>query len=119
MVEVLRAHRVRRAAHRLVAGAAWTDLDIVVCTGTGALIDPTNARKALQKAAQRAKVGKVTPYTLRHTCASWMSERGARLEMIGDVLGHDPRITQVIYRHSVTPTVRGTAEVLEDIWEAM
>jgi hypothetical protein len=48
-----------------------------------------------------------------------MSERGVRLEVIGDALGHDPRVTQVVYRHAVTPTVRATADVLEDIWEAI
>lgn len=40
-VERLRRHRKEQNERRLLLGAAWTDLDLVVDGGTGEHLDPT------------------------------------------------------------------------------
>lgn len=54
---------------------------------------------------QRPRDGK-SPHSLRHTCASDMAERGARLEQIQHTLGHANPATTQIYTLGVTPELR-------------
>ncbi len=41
----------------------------------------------------------VTPYTLRHTCASLLARQGVHPTVAADVLGHDPAIYLRTYAH--------------------
>jgi integrase len=42
----------------------------------------------------------VTPHTLRHTCGTWLAQRGVPLDKIGGWLGHtDARTTQLYAHH--------------------
>lgn len=54
---------------------------------------------------QRPRDGK-SPHSLRHTCASDMADRGARLEQIQQTLGHANPATTQIYTLGVTPDLR-------------
>ena len=48
----------------------------------------------IARAAERAKLGRVHPYMLRHSCGFSLANRGHDLRMIRDYLGHrDPRHT--------------------------
>ena len=42
---------------------------------------------------------KVTPHTLRHTCGSWLAQRGVDLFKIGRWLGHSAAKTTELYAH--------------------
>lgn len=119
MIRILRNHRSRQVQERLAAPADWNRLDLVFCTPLGNPVDPSNARRALKAVAERASVGRLRVYDLRHTFASLMSNEGVRVEIIGDALGHDgTRMTQQVYRHPVTPTVSATADAMEHLFGA-
>jgi integrase len=56
--------------------------------------------KGFHAACLRAGLEGVTPHTLRHTCATWMAQRGVDLHQIGGWLGHsDPRTTHLYAHH--------------------
>lgn len=62
-------------------------------------------KKALRSACQRAGIDleakRITPYSLRHTCATLLAEAGLRDTSIAKILRHsDPRMVQQRYDHS-------------------
>lgn len=50
-------------------------------------------------ACKRAGLAGVTPHTLRHTCGTWMAQRGVPLHMIGGWLAHTDSRTTELYAH--------------------
>jgi len=50
-------------------------------------------------ALRRAGLGGVVPHTLRHTCGTWMAQRGVPLHQIGGWLGHSDTRTTELYAH--------------------
>lgn len=50
-------------------------------------------------ACKRAGLSGVTPHTLRHTCGTWMAQRGVPLHLIGGWLGHTDTRTTELYAH--------------------
>ncbi|WP_288804547.1 site-specific integrase [uncultured Novosphingobium sp.] len=51
-------------------------------------------------ACKRAGLVGVSPHVLRHTCGTWMAQRGVPLHLIGGWLGHaDARTTQLYAHH--------------------
>ncbi|MCP4967707.1 MAG: site-specific integrase [bacterium] len=117
--DLLRGHRTRQVADRLEVGSAWSNADDLVFTNAlGGPIDPANLRRTFRKMTEGANLGHWHPHELRHSTASILSASGVPLEEVADVLGHDgTRMTSLVYRHAVTPTVEaGTrmGEILSD-----
>lgn len=50
-------------------------------------------------ACKRAGLVEVSPHTLRHTCGTWMAQRGVPLRDIGGWLGHTDARTTELYAH--------------------
>lgn len=50
-------------------------------------------------ACKRAGLVGVSPHTLRHTCGTWMAQRGVPLHDIGGWLGHSDGRTTELYAH--------------------
>ena len=62
--------------------------------------DTNNIEKTLRRACQRVNVEPFTPHQLRHFYATEMLRKGAKLEVVGRILGHSSiGITVDIYRH--------------------
>jgi integrase len=119
MIRILRNHRSRQVQERLAAPADWNHLDLVFCTPLGNPVDPSNARTALKGVAERASIGRLRVYDLRHTCSSLMSDAGVRVEIIGDVFGHDgTRMQQQVYRHRGTESIRAATLAMEHLFGA-
>jgi integrase/recombinase XerD len=61
---------------------------------------PSNIEKTLRRACIRAKVEPFTPHQLRHFYATESLRKGAKLEVVGRILGHSSiGITADCYRH--------------------
>jgi integrase len=121
VVDALRAWRHDQRLERLAAGrlwgiGGWSDTDLVFTTTAGTPIDPSNLRTRFQRACDAAKVGRWTPYELRHSATSLLSAAGVPLEQIADLLGHTgTRMAAQVYRHQVTPTVEAAAAPMQTI----
>lgn len=50
-------------------------------------------------ACKRAGIAGVSPHVLRHTCGTWMAQRGVPLHKIGGWLGHSDARTTELYAH--------------------
>lgn len=59
-----------------------------------------SVKRAFAGARERAGLGTdVLPYTLRHTCGTWMAQAGVDLWLIGGWLGHSQARTTELYLH--------------------
>ncbi|MAN75998.1 MAG: integrase [Rhizobiales bacterium] len=58
----------------------------------------------------------VIPHTLRHTCATWLSQRGASMADAAGYLGMSQEVFERVYRHH-SPTLRIAGFVNPPIWE--
>lgn len=56
-------------------------------------------RSALTNACKRAAIDRITPHVLRHTCASWLVQRGVPLYSVRVMLGHSTISVTERYAH--------------------
>ena len=105
-VAALRRHSKMQATERLRAGARWVDLDLVFPTSIGTPTNPSNLRRDVAELTEAAGIGTWTPYALRHSAGSLLSDADVPLERIADLFGHtDTRMLERVYRHPVKATV--------------
>lgn len=85
----------------------WHDAHgLAFTTRSGHPIDAANLRWLVREVAKDAKVGQLSPYDLRHSATSILSERGVRNEQLADLLGHvDTRMVERHYRHRLGTSV--------------
>lgn len=85
-----------------------TDLGYVVHDGGARIKDiggawdgvASGGQGSFGGACKRAGLAQVTPHALRHTCGTWMAQRGVPVHLIGGWLGHtDARTTQLYAHH--------------------
>ena len=113
-VETLRAHRVRQAEERLIAGSLWQDHGLVFPSRVGTLLDPRNALRGLQAVSDAAGLGQVKIHTLRHTCASLLLAQGVHPRVVMETLGHSGiAITMDVYSHVMPQQQREAADRME------
>ena len=61
---------------------------------------PTQSMKtSYTTACKSAKLGHTKIHTMRHTCASWMVQRGVSIEKVNEVLRHSDIKTTMRYAH--------------------
>jgi len=106
-----RGNRALKMPPRLVAAfsrlSRGTPTDLVFPTRTGNLRDPAAARQRLARLSRHAGIDPpVTPYELRHTAASLLSDSGVPIEVLADLLGHtSTQMLESVYRHRVRKVV--------------
>lgn len=77
-------------------------------------INERTVQKAVRKAAADAGLGKrVTPHTLRHSCATHLLERGTSVRHIQELLGHKKIGTTLIYTRVSPQSVAGVVSPLD------
>lgn len=83
---------------------------------SGQPLDSANLRRLVSDVADRAGIGKVTPYDLRHSATSLLSQAGVRNEELADLLGHvDTRMVERHYRHRLDESVTVAAEPMQKL----
>ena len=119
VVEALRAHKVKQAEDRLLAGALWQDHGLVFASAVGTPLDPSHVRRAFRNVCDTAGIGmNWSPRELRHTFVSIMSEQGVPVEEIARLVGHSTTATtEAVYRRELRPVISTGAEVMDTIFK--
>jgi integrase len=101
VVRALNEHRKRQAAERLAAGKYWIDDDLIFCNEIGEPLRQGVTRTAFAKVRAAAKLPEaMTPYGLRHSCATLLLEKGMALKVVSERLGHSTiTLTGDTYSH--------------------
>ncbi|GAA2159082.1 MULTISPECIES: tyrosine-type recombinase/integrase [Glycomyces] len=114
-VEILTDHQVRQQKWRARHG--WKSSGIVYVFGTRCDTVPMAevVRQQFKDVVADAGIaGSWTPRDLRHTFVSIMSERGASVELIADLVGHkDLATTWTVYRHQLRPVITEGADLMD------
>lgn len=76
----------------------------------------SSIKTAFRKAAKRAGLQGVSPYTLRHTGATLLAGAGVSLWEIGGMLGHSHQRTTEIYAKHTPEYLAGAAKGLDDLF---
>lgn len=71
-----------------------------------------DVRTAMVNACKRAGIEPVTPHLLRHTCASWLVQRGVPLYSVRSMLGHSTVAVTERYAHLAPEHLRECVEAL-------
>ena len=125
VVAMLKAHKAEQAAERLHAGNQWAPQHahtasrcrdaLIFATELGGPVDPRNALRTIELAAEKAGVGTVGVHTLRHSAAVAWLEAGVHIKAVADLLGHSSiAITGDVYGHTSDDTARAAVEGLTD-----
>jgi integrase len=115
--QALRGHRVAQAEERLVLGQTWPPewRDLVFIT-SDMPIDESNGRRELAAIAQKAGIGSVSRYDLRHSACSLLSFYGVPNDRIADIFGHaTTRMVDEVYRHPVAGVLRDGVVPMEGL----
>ncbi len=111
-MKALAAHRTGQLEERLVAGPAWTDLDLVVTTRGGNYVEPRNFDAILDRLIARAALPRLTSHGLRHTAATLMVRDATdigELRAVADILGHSPDMLMKVYAHTLPESLLSVA----------
>lgn len=111
----LKAHKADQGKERLEAGPDWSNLDLIFCDSKGGPLDRRNLANKHLKKILKATAEKLHPskkgeaykrilgcslYSLRHTSATTLIERGVNLRTVSERLGHkDVETTLSVYVH--------------------
>jgi integrase len=96
----LQHHHDRQVLERRKAMDLWTDQDLVFCTETGELLDPSAIHKALTRCLKAAGLPAIRVHDLRHTCATLLLGKGVHPKMVQELLGHSSiMLTLNTYSH--------------------
>jgi integrase len=103
LLDVLRQHRRRQIAERLLAGPAWVDHGLVFCSQSGTPLLSGGLLRTFRVLLARA--GLPTSYCvhdLRHTAVSSLLVAGVPLAEVAQLAGHaSPAITSALYAHAI------------------
>jgi integrase len=86
-----------------------TDLGFVINEHGGRIRD---VKRGFATACRKAGLKDVSPHVLRHTCATWLMQKGVRLWDAAGFLGMTPETLERVYGHHHPDFLRSAAEAL-------
>ena len=101
MVRDLLQHRKTQAQQVLKLGPDYArELDLVFANELGLPHNLRNlTRRHFDPILKRAKLGRASTYTLRHSHASQLAAEGVHTVVVSQRLGNTPRTTLEVYTH--------------------
>jgi integrase len=110
MLDSLKQHRARQAEERLRMGGLYADRGVVFANRKGEPLNYTvTVRRHFKPVVRALGFDTLTPYGLRHTCASIIMKAGTPPHVVSETLGHaNVKITLDTYSH-VLPGMQETA----------
>jgi integrase len=113
VVRLLKAQRKAQRLERVRAGNQWVQTGHVFTTQRGRPVEPRNLFRALETAADKAKLEDIGLHTLRHSAATAWLEAGVSLKAVSELLGHASiGITADCYGHVTEATSRAAMDAL-------
>src|SRR5687767_4883410 len=108
IVRELGHHKARQAQTRLKMGGDYQTLDLVFATATGGPLHSENlATRNFRTISERAGLPRsVTPYTLRHTCATLLLMAGENPKVVSERLGHSSIVLTLDTYSRVLPSMQ-------------
>jgi integrase len=117
-VSALRAHKVRQAEDRLLAGSRWRGepWGLVFTSTVGTPLDGTAVTHRFQRLLASAGLPKQRFHDLRHAAASYMLAGHVPMRVVMETLGHsDIRLTANTYSHLAPALAREAADRMDDL----
>jgi len=113
----LKAHKVKQAEEKLLAGSLYKDEKLIFCTSWGEKLDTRHLYRIHCKALEDAKISHTAFHNLRHTVATLLLQSGENLKVVQDILGHaDAETTMNTYAHVLEEMKQSAADKLESIF---
>ena len=99
-ITVLREHRQRQIAERLLMGAGFTDHGLVFCRPDGGPLHPERFSRTFSRESAHAGLPAIRLHDLRHTWATLALSAGEHPKVVQERLGHaNVSITLDVYSH--------------------
>jgi integrase len=115
VIEVLRKHKAKQNEVKLLMGAAYNNLDLVIARTNGNIVTQAFLRKKFVDLITKLDMPYIRFHDLRHTHATIMLELGEKLKVIQDRLGHSALTTTAdIYTHVSKTLQKGSADILSE-----
>jgi integrase len=116
-VRVLAQHKVRQAEERLKAGPAYADHGLIFATRMGEPLDyRVVVKRHFKRVLDRAGLGSLRPYDLRHTCATLLLKAREHPKVVSERLGHSSIVmTLETYSHVLPDMQQRAADQLESL----
>lgn len=123
VASVLKGHQERQAGMRTRAGEAWPEHGLVFPSAVGTEQDAHNVRRMFRHALKEVPgidAEQWTPYELRHSFVSILSEQGLAIEEISRLMGHSgTAVTELVYRHELRPIIESGASIMDAVFPAV
>lgn len=108
-VIMLQKHRRFILKEKVLAGALYTDNDLLISTNVGNPTSPKNLSRAWYNLLEKSKLNQITFHDLRHTHASLLLKNDVHPKVVSERLGHASiQITIDLYSY-LFPTLQEKA----------
>ena len=115
---ILRQHRDRQRAQRLLMDHPVTDNDLVFCKVDGSPLLPHSLSQAWRRLARQAGFHGIRLHDARHTHATLMLEQGVNWKIISERLGHGSvAMTLDLYAHASPGLQQAAAQGFDRVFD--